>query len=431
MFNLIYACFETKSLLLSVGILGDRLKKIRKAGKPAAYFVTMSDYLEQSFTVSFAYKVYFTSGLFDTTNTLLNDFFRERSNEGTQQKILFVVDDGVTKTHPDLLDKIRSYFQFFPTVSLAENILVIPGGEKAKNNAYYSEFIINAVNDYGIDRHSYLAGIGGGSLLDLAGLAAAVSHRGVKHIRIPTTVLSQNNSGVGVKNGVNFKTKKNFIGTFAPPVVVFNDDNFLTTLSDRDWRSGISEAIKVALIKDLNFFNWLELHAAKLANRDLTSMRFLIKRCAELHLEHIRSGDPFETGSARPLDFGHWSAHKLEQLTNFEVTHGEAVAMGIALDSMYSFLKGDLTGQEVERIIDLLIRLGFDITHPLMDVTDENSSVLQGLNEFREHLGGRLTITLLTAIGKGKEVNEMDWHLVKAASDKLKNLAPGRAKQTN
>ncbi len=388
----------------------------------------MPDYLQQSFSVSFEYKVHFTSGLFETTNALLKDFLKEREIEGIQQKILFVVDEGVSNNHPDLFDKIKHYFNSFNLVKLAENIIVIPGGEQAKNNLHYNELIINAVNDFGIDRHSYLAAIGGGSLLDLAGLSAAVSHRGVKHIRIPTTVLSQNDSGVGVKNGVNFKNKKNFIGTFAPPVAVFNDDQFLTTLTDRDWRSGVSEAIKVALIKDAVFFEWLELHAEDLTKRDLKAMKFLIKRCAELHLQHIRGGDPFETGSARPLDFGHWSAHKLEQLTNFEVTHGEAVAMGIALDSVYSGLKGDITEDDVKRIINLLLNVGFAITHPLIEVQDEDSAVLQGLNEFREHLGGRLTITLLTAIGTGKEVHEVDWLLLKKAAEKLKtfSLAPAK-----
>jgi 3-dehydroquinate synthase len=96
--------------------------------------------------------------------------------------------------------------------------------------------------------------------------------------------------------------------------------------------------------------------------------------------------------------------------------------MGIALDSVYSGLKGNISEDEVRRIIDLLLRLGFAITHPLMEVQDESSPLLLGLNEFREHLGGRLTITLLTAIGKGQEVNEMDWLLLKKASEKLKAL---------
>ena len=380
------------------------------------------DYLQQTFDVKFEYRVHFTSGLFDVSNTLLKNFFNEHKIDGSDQKILFVIDDGVLNNFTGLLQKINNYFKAFPAVSLAAEMLVIPGGEIAKNDMSFLIRIVDAVNKFGIDRHSYLAAIGGGSVLDLAGFAAAISHRGIKHIRIPTTVLSQNDSGVGVKNGINYSGKKNFLGSFSPPVAVFNDDRFLTTLSDRDWRSGISEAVKVALIKDADFFNWIEEHASQLSNRDPDTMNYLIKRCADLHMQHIRSGDPFETGSSRPLDFGHWSAHKLEQLTNFKVFHGEAVAMGIALDSMYSGLTGNLTEEEVDRIISLLQNLGFEITHPLMQINDEQSPVLLGLQEFREHLGGRLTITLLTAIGKAKEVHDIDWKLMKEAAGRLKRL---------
>lgn len=383
----------------------------------------MHDYLQQNFTVSFEYRVYFTTGLFDESNSLLHDFFKQRRVEGSRQKILFVVDSGVAATHATLIGQIRKYFELFPTVQLVSEILEIPGGEIAKNNIEFYDRIVAAVNSHGIDRHSYLAAIGGGSILDLAGFAAAVSHRGIKHIRIPTTVLSQNDSGIGVKNGINFKSKKNFIGTFSPPNIVFNDDRFLTTLTERDWRSGMSEAIKVALIKDRQFFEWIEDNAPQLVARDAGSMNILIKRCAELHLEHIRSGDPFETGSARPLDFGHWSAHKLEQLTGFEILHGEAVAMGIALDTVYAGLLGNLTDDDVNRVVELLLQLGFAITHPLMEVNDENSPLLKGLTEFREHLGGQLTITLLTELGRGQEVHEIDWHLMKESAGKLKSMA--------
>jgi 3-dehydroquinate synthase len=247
-----------------------------------------------------------------------------------------------------------------------------------------------------------------------------VSHRGIRHIRIPTTVLSQNDSGVGVKNGINFFTKKNFLGTFAPPVAVFNDYHFLTTLSEVDWRSGISEAIKVALIKDAPFFQWLADHAAALAKRDMPAMQYLVKHCADLHMQHIRSGDPFEMGSSRPLDFGHWSAHKLEQLAKFNIRHGEAVAIGIALDTVYSHLTGRLSQEAMEQILTVIETLGLPITHPLLEVSGSDSPLLKGLEEFREHLGGKLTITLLQDIGKGEEVHEMDGALIQKASAWLK-----------
>ena len=377
------------------------------------------DYLEQSFKIRFDYRVYFTREMFNPSNRDFENFLKEGIEEGVHQKILFIIDEGVLNAHPELIDQIQSYFKIYNSISLIENPVVIPGGESAKNNSNYFDSIIEAIDLNGIDRHSYVAAIGGGAVLDVAGFAAAVAHRGIKHIRIPTTVLAQNDSGVGVKNGINYKGKKNFLGTFAPPVAVFNDDAFLVTLSERAWRSGISEAVKVALIKDATFYYWIENNAEKLGKRDHDAMNYLIRYCAELHLDHIASGDPFELGSSRPLDFGHWSAHKLEQLSGFQILHGEAVAMGIALDSLYSGLSGRLSMEKAERVIHLLINLGFEITNPWLQITDENSEILKGLQEFREHLGGRLTIMLLRDIGVGEEVHEIDISLLKEASLKL------------
>lgn len=372
-------------------------------------------HLEQSFSVKFEYKIFFTSSLFDTGNSIISNFFKERPSAAVR-KLFFVIDQGVADTHPNLLENIKTYFAQHQEVQLIGDILLVPGGEASKNDPALFDQIVAAVNTYGIDRHSYIAAIGGGAVLDLVGYAAAVSHRGIKHIRIPTTVLSQNDSGIGVKNGINYKGKKNFLGTFAPPAAVFNDDQFLNTLTDRDYRSGISEAIKVALIKDPEFFYWIEKHTKELSQRDTDSMNYLIRHCAQLHLNHIGGDDPFETGSARPLDFGHWSAHKLEQLSNFEVLHGEAVAMGIALDSTYSFLNGMLTEEKLLRILNVLAALSFNISDPVIQINDEQSPILKGLSEFQEHLGGLLTITLLTDLGTGKEVHEMDQALLIKAS---------------
>lgn len=372
------------------------------------------DYLEQSFDIRYHYKIFFTEGLFDTDNLLLADFFNGESSTA-QKKVIFVLDAGLVDANPALETAITAYFQVHRAVELVSEILIVPGGEAAKNNPAVLESIIEAVDVHGIDRHSYIAAVGGGAVLDLVGYAAAIAHRGIRHLRMPTTVLAQNDSGVGVKNGINYKGKKNFLGSFSPPVAVFNDKQFLLTLNNRDFRSGISEAIKVALIKDPAFFAWIEAHASKLLNRDMESMGYLIKHCARLHLEHISSLDPFERGSSRPLDFGHWSAHKLEQLSNFSITHGEAVAMGMALDSTYSLYAGVLSEEKLQRILNLLA-LFFDITNPLIRITDLNAPILQGLREFREHLGGNLCITLLRDIGEGFEVHEMDPHTLLQAS---------------
>jgi 3-dehydroquinate synthase len=379
--------------------------------------------ITQSFKIEYDYSVFFTNDLFAQTNPLLRDFFNRYQEEGFQRKALIVIDSGFLAHNPNLQSDIQAYFESEVThISLAPKIMVITGGEACKNDPALFQSLVEAVDVYGIDRHSFVIGIGGGAILDLVGYAAAVSHRGIKLIRIPTTVLSQNDSGVGVKNSINFQGKKNFLGTFAPPVAVFNDLTFLKSLDDRDWRSGISEAIKVALIKDASFFEWIENNALALAHRDMEAMAYLIHRCAQMHTDHIAGGDPFEFGSSRPLDFGHWAAHKLEFLTDFTVRHGEAVAIGIALDCTYAVEKGMLSQEALKRILNVLVTLGFELYHPMLAENDK-INLRNGIQEFREHLGGRLTIMLLEQIGKGVEVHELDTDLISKSVDFLEEFS--------
>lgn len=365
----------------------------------------MNTILEQTFSVPFRYPVCFTEDLFDPENTILADMLRgERV-----PKVLFVIDSGVSDTHPELINQVKSYAdKYKDTFTLPAEPIVMIGGEACKNDETLYQKIVEATHLYGIDRHSYIAVIGGGAVLDMVGFAAAISHRGIRLIRIPTTVLSQNDSAVGVKNSINAFGKKNYLGTFTPPNAVLNDFNFLKTLDDRDWRAGISEAIKVALIKDLSFFEWLEQNSEALARREMAPMKEHIIRSAKMHMDHISGKDPFEFGSSRPLDFGHWAAHKLEKLSNFRIRHGEAVAIGIALDSTYSFLQGRISEADLNRIIQVMKTLGFELFAPEL----QGESLIQGLKEFQEHLGGQLTIMLLEKLGKGIEVHEMDEELI-------------------
>lgn len=362
--------------------------------------------LKQSFSVSFQYDVLFTQHLFDVGNLCLTSILDTKAGP---KKVLFVLDQGVLDHHPQLTESIHKYSKHHTDkIICLKDPIRIPGGEQCKNDFSHIEKLVKAINDFGIDRHSYIAAIGGGSVLDAVGFAAAISHRGIRLIRIPTTVLSQNDSGVGVKNGINAFGKKNFIGSFAPPAAVINDKNFLHTLDIRDWRSGIAEGLKVGLIKDLEYFEFIEKAAEALNRREMKVMEQLIFRCADLHLKHIASGDPFEKGSSRPLDFGHWSAHKLEQITGYEMRHGEAVALGMALDAIYSCLEQRLSRLELLRVLELMKKLGFEMFHPGLN----NPELLNGLKEFQEHLGGQLTVMLLEKIGTGVEVHEIDSELV-------------------
>lgn len=371
--------------------------------------------IQQTFSVPFSYQVHFSKDIFHQKNPL----FAALVSSSHRPKVFFVIDGGVAQAHPHLPEQIREYAATHADrFTLCADPLIVAGGEQVKNEQLYFRKILDATHTYSIDRHSFIVAIGGGAVLDMAGFATAVAHRGIRHIRIPTTVLSQNDSGIGVKNGINAYGKKNYLGTFAPPFAVLNDSAFLTSLDERDWRSGISEAIKVALIKDAAFFDWIEAHAAALAEREMQPMETLIYRCAELHLAHISGGDPFESGSSRPLDFGHWAAHKLEQLSNYQLRHGEAVAIGITLDATYSFLQGLISEKALQRIVYLFKKLGFELYVPELT----GMALLQGLDEFREHLGGELTIMLLQEIGRGVETHTMNKELILQAIDKIKDF---------
>ncbi len=377
--------------------------------------------LEHSIQVGWQLRVFFTEDVFALANPTLKNALADTA----PRKVLVVLEDSLAQAQPELTRQIENYFSTTAaSLNLIHPPLLVSGGETAKNSTTLVGELHAQIHRHHIDRHSYLIAIGGGALLDVAGFAAATAHRGVRHVRIPTTTLSQADSGVGVKNGINAFGKKNFIGTFAPPFAVINDFNLLATLEPRDKRGGYVEAVKVACIRDAKFFNELERDATQLAAFEPAAMKHLIRRCAELHLNHIATGgDPFEMGSARPLDFGHWAAHKLEQLSGFKISHSEAVATGIALDVIYSRQTGLLDAKPAERILKLLEQLGFNLFANELLNTDSSGhlQILNGLEEFREHLGGELTITLINKIGHGVEVHKMNPQKIAEAVHELQS----------
>ncbi|MBB5233999.1 3-dehydroquinate synthase [Deinococcus budaensis] len=386
--------------------------------------------LKQTVPVTFRYAVHFTRGVFDPGNPVFRDALAPSGGDPVRGpvKVLCVLDAGVVGAFPGLPAQLGAYFgAHADALRLVAPPLTVPGGEGVKGDLTHVTRVQDAIHAHGIDRHAYVAVVGGGAVTDMVGFAAGTAHRGVRLVRVPTTVLAQNDSGVGVKNSVNAYGKKNWLGTFAPPHAVLNDLDFLTALEDRDWLGGLAEAVKVALLKDAAFFGWLEEHAAALVARDPGAMEYAVYRCAELHMAHIAGGgDPFETGSSRPLDFGHWAAHKLESLTGYALRHGEAVAVGLALDCTYAALRGMLPEADWRRVLELLLALRLPVYVPELGTSAQDPadprSVLSGLNEFREHLGGRLTIPLLTAVGQATEVHEMDFGELRRAVGLLQDL---------
>jgi 3-dehydroquinate synthase len=381
--------------------------------------------LRNQFDLPFQYDVCFGRDLLRTEHPLLADEIARAFASNLPVPTLAILDEGLVNAQPDLPGRLHAYAAAHTgALLLRDRALVLPGGETAKDGMGVCLEAVAAMRRAKLCRQSCVLVVGGGAFQDAIGLAAALYHRGVRVVRMPSTVLSQNDSGVGVKNGVNLDGAKNLLGTFAPPALVLNDLALLDTVSDRDWIAGSAEAFKVALIRDASFADWLVENAAAIPRRAATVMAELVQRCAALHVEHIAtSGDPFELGSARPLDFGHWSAHKLESLTGFGLRHGEAVAIGIALDLCYAVRQAFLSRDEALRVVTAMHRAGLPVWDDWLAAESAGERViLAGIEEFREHLGGRLHLTFPGPIGRKREVTELDESAMLTAIDDLRAL---------
>jgi 3-dehydroquinate synthase len=379
-------------------------------------FVPTDHHLER-FRVEFEYPVAFVRGALDPQDETLAWAVARREPQ-RRHPVFVVLDGGLAFARAELYGEITRYADAHrASFELRAEPFVMPGGEQAKNDPALVTALHGELARARLDRHACVVIIGGGAVLDAAGYAAATAHRGLRTVRLPSTVLAQCDGGVGVKNGINGFAAKNFVGTFAPPFAVIDDFDLLKTLPLRDARAGMAEAVKVALIRDPALFLWLEENAAGLSEADPEQVATLVRRCAALHLAHITSGgDPFEAGSARPLDYGHWAAHKLELMTAHELRHGEAVAIGMLLDARYAEQQGLLEPAELARLENLLVALGLPLYHPaLVERKGGKLALVAGLEEFREHLGGALSITLLEGIGSAREVSDIDLAAVEAA----------------
>ena len=368
--------------------------------------------VDAPFAVSFPHRLRFTDDILGRDRDVLSDLIEPSGDQPA--RVQFWVDDRVALAIPGAVSALAEIGSGGPgRFAMAGDVQVVPGGEAIKNDPAHLERILRAINDADLDRRSYMVVVGGGAVLDAVGFAAAIAHRGIRLIRLPTTTLAQADSGVGVKTAINFFGKKNWLGAFAVPWAVINDTSLLATLPDRDFICGFSEAVKVALLKSPAVFDRLCRDAGKIRRREMGAALPMIRASVEFHLGHItRGGDPFESREARPLDFGHWSAHKLEPMSGFSIRHGEAVAIGVAIDTVYSSLALGLPAGDADRVLGCLAEMGFPLDHSCLGEVDV---LFAGLEEFRQHLGGRLTITMLRAVGDPVDVHEIDDARMRAA----------------
>lgn len=379
------------------------------------------------FAVDARYPVIFSDAVFAPDNPTLRDVLERARTDGTQPlRVRVFLDAGLAAAQPDLPERITAYGErHFPELAV-ETPALYPGGETIKNDRAHVDRIILDLAERRLCRHSVVVAAGGGAFLDAVGFAAALVHRGIRLVRIPSTTLSQDDSGVGTKNGINAAGQKNLIGTSMPPWAVINDFTLLRTLDRSLTLDGVAEAFKVAIIKDREFFDFLSQNAPELGSPQSDSLRTAVRRSAQLHAEHIMTaGDPFETGTARPLDFGHWAAHRLEALSGYRIRHGQAVAIGIALDSCYAESVGLIPVDERDAILNALRNAGLPTWDELLETRDDTGqlAILSGIEQFREHLGGQLAVTFPCPIGRRIELHEMRDDPVRAAIQYLGDTA--------
>lgn len=380
-----------------------------------------------SFAVPFVHRLRFTHDVFGAEEQVLLDLLEPSG--AALPRVQFWLDESLVQSQLDFCNRLRDFCQrYSDRIELAGPIQVVPGGEAVKNDIHILERMLRCIHEANLDRRSYMVVIGGGAVLDAVGFAAAIAHRGIRLIRLPTTTLAQADSGVGVKNSVNLFAKKNWLGTFAVPWGIVNDLALLSTLPDRDFVCGFSEAVKVTLLKSPAEFDRLCQLAPRIRKRETAAIEPVIRVSAQLHRAHItQGGDPFEMLEARPLDFGHWSAHKLEVLSDFQLRHGEAVAIGVAIDTLYSARMFGFPEHRVTQVLRCLTELGLDLYHStLLDL----EPLFAGLEEFRQHLGGRLTLTMLNDVGHPFEVHEVDHEAMTAAISDLLRYARSQQKRS-
>ena len=361
------------------------------------------DSLDVHFAVPQTMRLRFTSECFEKDWDQVQSLFQ---TDSSRARVQFWVDQGVVEANPELQRSLEHRLaSHADRLELTSPIEYLPGGEHIKNDIEQVDAIFRAIDRDGLDRRSYICVVGGGALLDAVGYAAGIAHRGIRLIRFPTSTLAQADSGVGVKNAINAFGKKNWKGTFAVPWAVVNDQSLIEKLPQRDFASGFSEAVKVSLLKSPSAFQFLCDNAKQIAGRDWPAVMAAIRSSVLMHLHHItHGGDPFEMQEARPLDYGHWSAHKLEHLTNFRLRHGEAVSIGVAIDTVYSHFVHGLERGDMLATLQVLTDLGLPIYDPIVG----SGAIFDGLEEFRQHLGGRLTVTMLRGVGKCIHVHEID-----------------------
>ncbi len=327
-----------------------------------------------------AYPIYIGSDLLQQAD-LLTRHIRSK-------QVLIVTNETIA---PLYLQAVKNSLQNF----VVETV-ILPDGEQFKT-LQYIEKIFDHLLEKKFSRNSTLLALGGGVIGDMGGFAAACYQRGIAFIQIPTTVLAQVDSSVGGKTGVNHPLGKNMIGAFYQPDCVIADTSVLATLDDRQLSAGIAEVIKYGLIRDIEFFDWLEQNMNALLSRDNDALAFAIERSCQNKAEVVAE-DEFESGVRATLNLGHTFGHAIETGLGYgQYLHGEAVAIGTCLAADLSRRLGWLSEQDVARIIAIFKQANLPTESPKA-MTPEKYIDLMAVD--KKNIDGQIRVILLEALGK-------------------------------
>lgn len=346
------------------------------------------DRLSLGSTLYKKHQVYFSSNLFQIDNPTLKQVLKGRS-------ALFAISKTIYSLYGDQIKKFLNQADF------ASKIVIVETGENNKNLINVAS-ICHEANNFCLSRNHPIVCIGGGICLDIGGLAAALFRRGVPHIKIPTTFVGLIDAGIATKNGVNLENKKNLLGTFYPPEATIIDPTFLKTLNIRDIACGTSESLKMGLIASKKLYKlWLN-YGVLLQNSKLQDPNDIAYSIMELSINSMLdelSNNLYEHNSyQRSVDFGHTFSPYIEQISQYQILHGEAVAIDMAISCQISHTLGLLTKNELEEILNL-----FESLHlPIYDSCIEIENLWKSLTSIVAHRGGNLNLVVPKGIGDCK-----------------------------
>ena len=363
--------------------------------KPAIINVSLSKKLN-----NLSYPIFIGNNLLSNSENIIKPFVQNRN-------VILIHDNFFSlekKNNHDFVNFVKIIQHLSETV----NFIGIPGGDKTKNISQLN-LILEKSLSFEISRDSLIIAFGGGVIGDIAGFAASILLRGLDYIQIPTTLLSQVDSSVGGKTGINSSEGKNLIGSFHQPIAVIADINMLKTLSKREFLAGMVEIIKYGLIKDVNFFNYLEKNYQEILNYDQSMLKNIICMSCNIKSDIIEK-DEKENGERALLNLGHTFGHAIESFGKYDgtIVHGEAVSVGICLAFKLSNIMGFCSQVETIRVINLLKNLKLPTSLNDINISITTAKMLDKFRYDKKNKNNQLTFILNEGIGKSFIKSNMD-----------------------